>query len=250
MKLKKRLLTFFLFLLLFGSMQITVYAHQVPDPDKRGSVNITMRYGNDIVAGGSMTLYHAGAIAEDDGNYSFLFTDSFSGCKESLTDVSSASLAEALAKYVKDHNISGTAKDIGKDGKISFSGLEPGLYLLIQHQAADGYNEAAPFLVSVPLYENGIYIYDVDASPKVDLIRKPDGNDDPDDNDDSDDNDQDASGSDEPVSAASSPKTDGGILPQTGQLNWPIPVLALSGLCLFSIGWILRFGRKSNQHEK
>jgi hypothetical protein len=32
-------------------------------------------------------------------------------------------------------------------------------------------------------------------------------------------------------------------LPQTGQLNWPIPVLVVLGLAAFSIGWNLRFGR-------
>jgi hypothetical protein len=32
-------------------------------------------------------------------------------------------------------------------------------------------------------------------------------------------------------------------LPQTGQLNWPIPVLVVFGLTVFSIGWNLRFGK-------
>jgi hypothetical protein len=32
-------------------------------------------------------------------------------------------------------------------------------------------------------------------------------------------------------------------LPQTGQLNWPIPVLVIFGLVVFSIGWNLRFGK-------
>lgn len=28
-------------------------------------------------------------------------------------------------------------------------------------------------------------------------------------------------------------------LPQTGQLNWPVPVLAVSGVVLFAFGWAL-----------
>ena len=27
-------------------------------------------------------------------------------------------------------------------------------------------------------------------------------------------------------------------LPQTGQLNWPIPVMAISGMLLFAFGWV------------
>ena len=28
-------------------------------------------------------------------------------------------------------------------------------------------------------------------------------------------------------------------MPQTGQLNWPVPVLAVSGVVLFAFGWAL-----------
>lgn len=37
-------------------------------------------------------------------------------------------------------------------------------------------------------------------------------------------------------------------LADTGQLNWPVPVLAISGLIAFSIGWaMLNFSRKENE---
>ena len=38
------------------------------------------------------------------------------------------------------------------------------------------------------------------------------------------------------------------VLPQTGQLNWPVPVMCISGLMLISIGILLR-GRKT-ENEK
>lgn len=34
-------------------------------------------------------------------------------------------------------------------------------------------------------------------------------------------------------------RPDTATLPQTGQLNWPIPVLAFSGMLLFAVGWVL-----------
>ena len=85
-----------------------------------------------------------------------------------------------------------------------------------------------PFLVSVPMEENGSYIYDVDASPKVELAKLPV----------------------EP-SKPEQPELPGGSkLPQTGQLNWLIPLLVVSGLCLLSAGWLLLFGkRKSDRRE-
>lgn len=39
-------------------------------------------------------------------------------------------------------------------------------------------------------------------------------------------------------------------LPQTGQMNWPIPVMTVSGLALFLLGWFLCFGRKRDSYEK
>lgn len=36
----------------------------------------------------------------------------------------------------------------------------------------------------------------------------------------------------------------GNKLPQTGQLDWPIPWMAVSGMVLFTFGWWLCFGRK------
>lgn len=86
-----------------------------------------------------------------------------------------------------------------KDGEIAFTGLELGLYLLVQHKAAKGYETAAPFLVSVPMEEDGVLRYDVDASPKVELEKKP-----------------------EPTSTTPPAPTDP-RLPYTGQLNWPVP---------------------------
>ena len=37
-------------------------------------------------------------------------------------------------------------------------------------------------------------------------------------------------------------------LEQTGQLNWPVPVLSIAGLLLFSIGWaMLNLGKKEEE---
>ncbi len=36
-------------------------------------------------------------------------------------------------------------------------------------------------------------------------------------------------------------------LPQTGQLNWPVPVLVVLGLLLLAAGWVTRFGKRQNE---
>ncbi|MGE4276987.1 MAG: Cna B-type domain-containing protein [Lawsonibacter sp.] len=37
-------------------------------------------------------------------------------------------------------------------------------------------------------------------------------------------------------------------LPQTGLLQWPIPVMAILGIVLFSLGWWERFGRRNHEN--
>ena len=47
-----------------------------------------------------------------------------------------------------------------------------------------------------------------------------------------------------------SPKPPQPGLPQTGQLWWPVPVLALVGLVLFSLGWIYKQRRSDNEETQ
>ena len=50
------------------------------------------------------------------------------------------------------------------------------------------------------------------------------------------------------VSADGDTKNHTDKLVQTGQLNWPVPVLACAGLALFVTGWFLVFSKKENDH--
>ena len=163
-------------------------------------------------------------IQEENGNYDFALTAEFAGSKASLGDIQSARLAKDLAAYATGCGIAGLTKEIGNNGEASFTNLELGLYLVVQNKAADGYSKADAFLVSIPMSENGTYIYTVDASPKVELEKAP-------------------------VPTTPS-KPSEPTLPQTGQLNWPIPILVILGLCLFTVGWMLRFGKKRDGYAQ
>lgn len=227
MNIQKRLLVLVAAAVLICTMSMSAYANDVLDTNEKGSIHMIMQYEDKAVPGGTLTLYHVGDILENDEGDTFVLTDAFAESGESLENIQSARLAKQLAQYAKDHNIKGTEKKIDSKGSVLFSGLSTGLYLIIQTKAADGYNAAEPFLVSVPMQENGVYIYNVDASPKIELFREPETT---------------------PTKTPEVPSKP--MLPQTGQLNWPVPVMVVLGLILFSAGWTLRCGKKKGSYEK
>lgn len=223
-------------LLLALSCALPAFAQEAPDLGRNGSIRITMRRGETAVGGGTLTLYRVGAVQEENGTFRYALTGDFAGCGESLSDAGSPELAKRLAGYAAEQGFAGTTAEIGGDGNVSFADLQPGLYLLAQDKAAEGYHPAAPFLVSLPLYEGGAYVYDVDASPKVELSAADPGSSTP------------TAPTTPTTPTTPSTSTPGGgtpTLPQTGQLNWPVPVLVVLGLGLISVGWLLR---KTERH--
>lgn len=202
----------------------TGFAHEALDWGKTGSLVVEMAYNGDPVTSGTLTAYRVGEIHEENGNFSFQKTEAMESFSGSFEDVGSAALAEDIAAFVKTQKLPAYAKVENQDGAVVFSDLELGLYLIVQTKASTGFEPLKPFLVSVPMYEDGRYVYEVNAAGKFQLHQKP-----------------------QPTTPTKPPDP---TLPQTGQLNWPVPVLTVLGLCLFSIGWVLRFGRKRNGYEK
>ena len=224
MKYKNRMIPIRLALLLLCMLPVTAYAHEVPDESKKGTIIVEMEYSGKAVTGGTLTIYRVGQIQENDGNYSFVKTSIVEKFSGNYNDISTASLSEDLAVFVKEHNIPFYATVKNSDGKADFTNLDLGLYLVVQTEASDGYEPMKPFLVSIPMNESGHYVYEVNAEGKFQLYQKP-----------------------KPTTPSNPPDP---TLPQTGQLNWPIPVLAVLGLSMFSVGWMLRFGRKKDSYEK
>lgn len=214
----KRLFSLLLAILVLFCQPLAVFAHDYVQLDKADcSIEMLVRYEGENITGGTLTAIKVGYVAEDDGNYYFRkeFTNDL------LENISSPSLPAEMADFYnnnKKSHVFYTQTQSVTNGKATFSGLGVGLYLIVQNKAADGYSPLNPFLVSVPYMEDGQYRYHVTASVKSELEREP-----------------------ETTSPSTKPPPD---LPQTGQLNWPVPVLAAAGMAMLLLGAWLRSGRK------
>ena len=217
---KKHLISALLALLLLLCLPLSAAAaHPVPDESQDGhcSITITMTYKGKAVPGGTLALYKVGDVQEDDGNYSFVPVKAIQSDISEFGNIESSDLPGKLAKLeMKLTPVTAKPVTIDKNGTVTFSNLEFGLYLVVQKTAASGYGKTSPFLVSVPYLYKGEYKSHVTSQPKTDLEREV-----------------------KPTTPPSS-GGGGGKLPQTGQLWWPVPVLVCMGLGCIAVGLIRR----------
>ncbi len=134
--------------------------------------------------------------------------------------------AKALAYYCEKNSLYTDKQTTDTKGELTFDGLEIGLYL-VSRTMVDPQNEdfiTDPLLVFVPQYVNGEMVYDVVSRPKFSYL-SPVQPDDPD----------------------SPERPSDTILPQTGQLMWPITVLAVVGCFLILGGSTLLRKRETDE---
>lgn len=256
------------------------------DLSKNGSVSISLSDEGVALSFAEFTLYRVAEITESNGNYEYSFVETFANSTKSINDLSDKETAVDLAEYVKNYKISGVSAKTDENGFVRFNDLALGMYLAVQTGSVAGFADCTPFLISVPLNESGSFVYDVDATPKTDVVRLVDvavkkvWND---------------NGKEHPTSVTvqlikgdkvietvelneankwsykwtdipdsdsysvqeiNIPKdytatywqngfeftvTNTSTLIKTGQLNWPVPLMAGLGLLLFVIGWIVVF---------
>ena len=222
---KKRILLLVVLLVLFNCLLTPAYAHEVPDPEQKGSISLSMDWKGEPMDGGSLTIYRVGDIAEDDGNYTFALVEALKGTGLILDNVNDLALAQQLAEAAK--GLEPITADI-KNGEALFDDLEPGLYVLTQSekQATPGFLPTQPFLISLPRWENDHYVDELTADPKVSPKPEPTETTEP---------------------PTKPPKPNEPNLPQTGQTNWPVPVLGACGLMLIVMGGLLRSGKRDER---
>ncbi len=234
----RKLLAVLLTTLLFAAFSASVYADAI-DLNETGSISVTFKDSatGQVIGDGVMTLYKVADIESSDGNLAYVYTEGFAGSEIVLGDLTAETLAGDLHTYAKNNSVNaakiGTVNNMGI---CYFDELELGLYLVVQTAAAEGYHIIAPFLVSVPISTTAGWVYDVEATPKMEkgLSNYTSSSV------------TTSSTTTPPTSTTRDPSDVYGAqnqLPQTGQLNWPIPVLAGGGILLFLIGWVAVNGK-------
>ena len=226
---KKRILVYLLALILMCNMQFFVSAEgterPLPDLTRNGSITFEMKANSTLLNSGNLNICKVANIQQNGELFEFVLIDGLASSNADLTKVTDPAVAQLLLKYVQTYRITKITSPI-VNGVCAFNDLPVGLYLVWQNEsdATTGYSAIQPFLISVPRTQDGEYIQDIVAKPKVPLVTPPPT----------------------PSVPPSPPPPN---LPQTGQLNWPIPFMGVAGCALFALGLILCGDKRRSDDE-
>lgn len=291
-------ISFLLVLMMILSFSPTISASSEVEHDRLGSIALTLRDQKDQapIGGGEITIYKVANANVADNNLSFTFTEDFEDCGLSIDDYYKTEFAEGIAHHIWANKTQGNSLVTNAQGVAEFTGLTHGIYMIAQTKAAEGFSAFAPFIAQLPTTMDSRWVYDLDVTPKVDVIRYTNITVQKVWNDDngagatkrpesvkiqlllggevvdaatlSDKNEWKHTWTDlierddYSVKEVNVPKgykatykqsdftftvTNTSTLAQTGQLNWPIPILIIVGMILIVVGYILL--SRGKRHE-
>lgn len=168
--------------LLFWLTPIPLYAESV-DLNQEGSLIIKVHTSaGEAVPGGDLKIYKVADIQSDDEGDSFVLTEAFKDSSADLSNPENRQTIAYLASYATSRNLESYKRidPVPDDGLVDFENIPLGLYLVVQDQAAPGYEAMPPFLISVPNWDGEKYVYNVSAYPKSDPDKLPETPDNPD----------------------------------------------------------------------
>ena len=151
------------------SVPVSADALPVPDLQRPCSLRISLedKHRTEPESGAEITLYHAAELVRTDDGFAYRYTEDFSGCTFSLSDPASLELAAALYTFASENGRSGQTAVSDADGAVLFSDLTPGLYLAAETRTPEGFYSFIPFIAVLPVTENGEFLYDITAAPKL-----------------------------------------------------------------------------------
>ena len=165
----RKLFVFCLAILLLGC-SVTAFAEQWDDT-RTGTISVTLldQYGKEPLEGAELAVYYVAAVSHNQaGKLTYTYTRNFENCGIELYD---PDLAVKLDAYLSENPVTAIKNITDEEGKVTFSNLKLGLYFVRQTGAVEGFAPCTSFLVTVPNQTEDGYVYEVNASPKTQVVK-------------------------------------------------------------------------------
>lgn len=143
----------------------------IVDFEGRGTIELLLKESTDgtMVPGAEISIVKIAKAIDKNNNLAFEYVDEISDCSllvDEIKDVSSE-----LLECIDKSNLKYDKKITDKNGMVKFNNLELGLYLIKQTNKIEGYSSFLPFLIMIPEFIDDEWNYDIEATPKTDIIK-------------------------------------------------------------------------------
>lgn len=144
--------------------------NNIVDFSKKGNITITLNDGTEsgVVEGANIKIYKLADAYSKNSNLAFSY---YEDIEKYQNDINENNLNEEILESIYNSNIFTMEDTTDNNGYVSFNDLDLGLYLVEQTNQVEGYSKIDSFLVYLPQVEDNKWIYEIVATPKIDIIR-------------------------------------------------------------------------------
>lgn len=143
--------------------------NNIVDFSKKGTITITLiNDDTNLVEGANIKIYKLADAYSNNNNLDFSYNSNLEECKNNIKD---NNFNEETLNCIYNSNLITKEAITDNQGYTSFNNLDLGLYFIEQTNKVDGYSKIDPFLIYMPKFEDNKWTYEINATPKVDIIR-------------------------------------------------------------------------------
>lgn len=164
-----------LWLLGISFMFVLPVSANTVDFNRKGSITLELieQEHNEKIADANIEIVKiADAKVDLNSNLYYEYVSSLTECNVDIKDVTKIDVNK-LASCIND-NTQRLSSISDNNGKVSFSNLDLGLYLIRQTNKLNKYTSIDSYLVTLPTIENNDWIYDIYSIPKTEIQKKMD----------------------------------------------------------------------------
>lgn len=165
----RKILTIYVIALLLFTCTTNVFASGF-DPRESGSISVTLTTQDKTpIVGAQLSVYRIATVDINSyGQLNYTYTSDFEWCGIELDD---PRLAQKIDAYISENEPSMAKLKTNAEGKAVCEDLPLGLYFVRQTGTVEGFAPYVPFIVTVPMDTDDGYVYNVNASPKTEVVK-------------------------------------------------------------------------------
>lgn len=158
---KKIIFILIIFVMFIGNIK----ADNIVDLNKKGSISINLKGENNIV-GAEIQIIQIGKVNIINNNLVFEYIDELNDCNYKLSDEN----IKNIEVCIQNKKLNVTTKITDNNGKVLFDNLNLGVYYIKQTNKIKNFSQIDPILIMLPKEINNSFEYNIDASPKIEIL--------------------------------------------------------------------------------